>query len=85
MIRNFFEACDYENGYSKAIQDIKNFFNKHSVSLKYNKLFNSKDILSLLSFLEKERDAFMKYGEDLEVSFKRNGKQIEFYLTDKSI
>ena len=85
MIRNFFQSCDYENGYSKAIQDVKNFFNQHSASLKYNKMFNSKDIISLLSFLEKERDAFMKYGEDLEVSFKREGKKITFFLPEKSI
>lgn len=85
MIRNFFQSCDYEHGYSKAIQDIKNFFYHHSESLKFNKMFNSKDILSLLSFLEKERDTLIKYGEDMEVSFKRNGKRVEFFLTDNKI
>ena len=83
MIRNFFQTCDYENGYLKAISDIKNWISNHSQSLKYNKCVNLKDIISLLNFFEQNREDFIKIGEDLEIGFQREGKIIRYFLINK--
>ena len=80
MIRNFFESCDYEHGYSKALSDVKNFIISHSNLMKYERMFNAKDIMALLSFLEQNRDEFMKWGEHLELRYKREGKKLSFSL-----
>lgn len=79
MIRNFLESCDYEQGYSKALIDVRNFFEKHSASMKYNKLYNQKSIEALLLALQQNRNDFMELGEDLELSFKKEGSKITFY------
>ena len=84
MIQNFFQSCDYENGYSKAITDIKNFFENHSSSMKMWKLYNSKDILSLLTFIEKERHIFRENGGDIELGFKKEGKNTIFFLSEET-
>ena len=81
MIRNFLESCDYEQGYSKALTDVRNFFEKHSAAMKYHKLYNQKSIEALLLALQQNREMFMEFGEDLELSFKKEGNTITFYKT----
>lgn len=67
MIRNFFQSCDYDNGYSQALLDIKNWFWRHSASLKYYKMYNQRSIDMLLSAISNEHEILQKYGDFTEV------------------
>lgn len=67
MIRNFLETCDYEHGYKKAITDIKNWFDRHSESIRYFRMFNKKGIHQILSEIEKNSDTFIEKGEFTEI------------------
>ena len=75
MIRNFLESCDYEQGYSKAVSDIKNYLESHTETLKWHNMSNLKGICELLSLFEKERDMLIKYGSDIEVIAEYSGKK----------
>ena len=66
MIKNFLQELDYENGYKKAVIDITNYIDKHSVSLKFNKMFNHKGLHALLVGIMGNIDTFMNEAEDTE-------------------
>ena len=84
MIRNFFQECDYENGYLKAISDIKNWFWKHSSSLKYYKGYNEKSITAILSAMEKNSDTMMRFAEDTEFIIYKDNKNIRVELGENA-
>ena len=66
MIKNFLQELDYENGYKKAVIDITNYIDKHSASLKFNKMFNHKGLHALLAGIIDNIDTFMNEAEDTE-------------------
>ena len=61
---------DYEQGYFKALVDVKNYFDSHSTILKNLRMYNSKKIPLLL-------DAFIRYHEKMIIV----GDQIDLKLT----
>lgn len=63
MIQNFLQACDYENGYTKALLDIRNWFERNSDFLRLAKMYNKKGINALLKGMLDNRTAFMDMGE----------------------
>jgi len=76
MIKNFLESCDYENGYKKAVSDIRNYFQSHSESLKFHRMFSCKGIMKLLAAMEKNSDAMMQSGEDVSFKITKENKII---------
>lgn len=69
MIQNVLAACDYENGYIKALNDVKNWIEKHSIAMKYCRMYNQKNIEMLLNAICKGAYVFQQYGEDTEMTF----------------
>ena len=61
---------DYNQGYFKALVDVKNYFDSHSDMLKHLRMYNSKKIPLLL-------DAFIRYHEKMIIV----GDQIDLKLT----
>lgn len=62
---------NFRSGYTKALLDIKDYFEYHSESLKHNKVYNSKVIPTLINSLIENRDEMMRIG----------GKNLELILT----
>jgi len=62
---------NYRQGYERALCDVKNWFERHSMSMKDNRLNNSKGMKMLI-------DAFVKYADD----FRELGDDTEFVLTE---
>lgn len=61
---------DYNQGYFKALVDVKNYFDSHSDVLKHLRMYSSKKIPLLL-------DAFIRYHEKMIIV----GDQIDLKLT----
>lgn len=68
MIRNFLQACDYNNGYKKALIDVINWFDKHSDAMRYNHFYNRKGIHFILSALLEYSDVFQDFGDCTELT-----------------
>ena len=71
MIRNFLREADYENGYTQALLDVKNWFERHSNSLRYYRLCNTRCIPLILNCMMKNHTRMMDRGEDFEIVWRR--------------
>lgn len=76
MIRNFLQEVDFENGYKKAVLVIANYFDKHSASLKFNKMFNHKGIHALFVGIMENIETFMNEAEDTSFIVTKDRKVI---------
>lgn len=73
MMVNFLKSCDYENGYRKALEDVVNWIERHSESLKHSKLNNRNGIIRLMKAMWSNCDVMMKYGENTEIMLMPDG------------
>ena len=69
MIFSFVESQIYRNGYQKALLDVKNWFERHSASLKWCRMYNKKHVEMLLNAICKSADTLMEFGDDTAVYF----------------
>lgn len=76
MIRNFLKECDFENGYKQAVLDILNYIDKHSETMKHNKLFSYNGIRLLLRAIQDNHDVFFRDKEETEFIYTNNKKII---------
>ena len=76
MIQNFLQASAYESGYAQALLDVKNWFERHSIALKWCRMDNQKNIEMLLSEISKNADTFQKFGDDTEIFFEYEKKKV---------
>lgn len=67
----------YIRGYTKALLDVKAFFENYSDNLKYNKLFNESGIMALLEFLVNNRDELREYGDISSIIVDKSGKRVK--------
>ena len=66
----------YRQGYFKALLDVKNYFDTHSETLKYLKMYNSKKIPLLLQAFVENADTMMLYGDNLNLKLSKDGKRV---------
>ena len=76
MIQNFLQASAYESGYTQALLDVKNWFERHSIALKCCKMYNQKNIKMLLSEISKNAHVFQQSGDDTEIYFEYEKKKV---------
>lgn len=76
MIKPLQDNFLYRQGYIKALLDVKNYFDKHSDALKYNKMYNSKKIPLLLQAFVENADEMIMWGEDIELMLSNDGKSV---------
>ena len=69
MICSYTESQIYRNGYQKALLDVKNWFERHSWSLKTSRMYNKKSVEMLLNAICKGADTLMEFGDDTAVYF----------------
>lgn len=65
----------YIGGYSKALLDVKNWFEDHSEILKFNRLYNEKGIRNILWALLENRAELRETG-DVKLYVNRKTKEI---------
>lgn len=83
MMRKFLNACDYENGYQQALNDVKNWFERHSNALKCLRMYNQKNVGMILSEISNNADTFQKFGDDTEMFFEFENKKVTKVLIKK--
>ena len=66
---------DYNRGYTKALTHVLNFFDEYSDALKFNKMYNQKDIHIVLNFLLDNRNELRETGTIDNVVVRKTGKQ----------
>lgn len=67
MIKDFIYESIYRDGYFKALLDVKNWFEQHSNSMRYFRMYNAKGLTKILNAMIKDIEQFMEQGEDLEI------------------
>ena len=70
------------DGYFQALLDVKNWFSKHSITLKNSKMYNQKGITLLLSALVDYSDYMFEMGEDMDLYYDIAQKKM-FVLEEK--
>lgn len=83
MIRNFLQERDYAHGYQKALQDVFNWFNGHSESLTFNKMYNRQGVALILKCMADNADTMQKLGDSIE--FMIHDEQVGKKIVHKSI
>lgn len=53
----------YNGGYFKALLDVRSFFENHSQSLKFSRLYNQKGVMQVLDALIKNREELRETGD----------------------
>lgn len=76
MIKPLQDNFLYRQGYFKALLDVKNYFDTHSESLKYLKMYNSKKLPLLLQAFIDNADEMMMWGEDIDLKLSKDGKRV---------
>ena len=76
MIVDWNKETARRDGYFQALLDVKNWFERHSNSLKLCRMYNQKNIEMLLLEISKNADAFQKFGDDTEIFFEFEKKKV---------
>ena len=66
----------YISGYTKALLDVQRFYENHSDSLKYCKLYNKKGIKQTLQMLIDNREELRETG-DVEITYNTTDKKFQ--------
>lgn len=76
MIKPLQDNFLYRKGYFKALLDVKNYFDKHSESLKCLKMYNSKKLPLLLQAFIDNADELIMWGDEIELKLSKDGKRV---------
>ena len=74
MIKNFYEESLIRSGYFKALCDVKNYFERHSIVLKREKMYNQKGINALLQAMLDNLEVMQEQGEFVEFTKTNDGR-----------
>lgn len=67
---------DYEQGYFKALVDVKNYFDSHSDTLKHLRMYNSKKIPLLLDAFIRYHEKMIKVGDAIDLKLTADRKKV---------
>lgn len=67
---------EFIRGYTKVLVDVQNFFESHSETMKYYKLYSYKGILAVLSALIQHREELRETGTVDDLIVKKDKKNI---------
>lgn len=66
MIRNFLQERDYAHGYQKALQDVRDFFERRSNAIKVLHLYNKDGVNLILKGMVENAEEMQELGSDIE-------------------
>ena len=52
----------YNHGYTKALLDVQEWFRNHSLTMRYNRLYNEKGVNAILAALVENREELRETG-----------------------
>lgn len=76
MIVDWNKETVRRDGYFQALLDVKNWFARHSISLKNNKMYNQNGIRLILGALADNADYFSEMAEDTELYYDKENKKM---------
>lgn len=68
----------YNGGYFKALLDVKSFFENHSQSLKFSRLFNQKGVMKVLDVLIENREELRETGDVANLRYNTQRKEFVY-------
>lgn len=68
----------YTGGYFKALLDVRTFFESHSQSLKFSRLYNQKGVMQVLDALIKNREELRETGDVENLIYNTERKEIVY-------
>jgi hypothetical protein len=77
MIRSFIRETVYRQGYDRALLDVKEWFDRHSMSLKMERLYSKQGIDLLLNALIENSERFSVEGDEMELYYNKNEKNMK--------
>lgn len=77
MIRSFIRETVYRQGYDRALLDVKEWFDRHSMSLKRERLYSKQGIDLLLNALIENSERFSVEGDEMELYYNKNEKKMK--------
>ena len=77
MIRSFIRETVYRQGYDRALLDVKEWFDRHSMSLKMERLYSKQGIDLLLNALIENSERFSVEGDEMELYYNKNEKKMK--------
>ena len=83
MIRNFLQERDYANGYQKALQDVRDFFERRSDAMKILHLYNKDGLNLILKGMVENAEEMQELGSDIE--FEISDEKVGNKIIHKSI
>lgn len=77
MIRSFIRETVYRQGYDRALLDVKEWFDRHSMLLKRERLYSKQGIDLLLNALIENSERFSVEGDEMELYYNKNEKKMK--------
>lgn len=77
MIRSFIRETVYRQGYDRALLDVKEWFDRHSMLLKNERLYSKQGIGLLLNAFIENSERFSVEGDEMELYYNKNEKKME--------
>lgn len=66
----------YRQGYDRALSDVRNWFDNHTMSLKRDKMYSQNGIRMVLNALADNSERLSEDGRDLELFYNKNEKKL---------
>lgn len=63
-------------GYFQALLDVKNWFDRHSMSLKRDRMYNQKGVRQILSAMVDDSDYMYEKADEMDLYFNRIQKKL---------
>nr|DAH18447.1 MAG TPA: hypothetical protein [Caudoviricetes sp.] len=68
----------YNGGYFKALFDVRTFFESHSQSLKFSRLYNQKGVMQVLDALIENREELRETGDVANLIYNTERKEFVY-------
>lgn len=76
MIVDWNKETVRREGYFQALLDVKNWFARHSVSLKNNRMYNQNGISLILSAMADNADYMSEVAENMDMYYDKEQKKL---------
>ena len=74
---SFIESTTYDKGYDRALRDVVEWIDRHSVSMKMFKMYNAKRIRQLLVCFRDNSDRLRALADELEIRVTDDGVEVD--------
>lgn len=64
---NFTTGSNYRDGYIQAVNDVRNWFERHSESMRFWRMYNKNGVMKVLASMCKNVDGMIVNGEEAEL------------------